>query len=177
GGAGVTQNAQSPDVAPDSVAALKPAESDRTRTLSPSSLSIDPVPAPPVTTWWPAEGAIEDAAAVRERLIGAKSLKRPSDLARRSPYPDPHPRPQLAGPRQSHRPARETQKALSFEPVPDDSVASRLAKSDRLKPLWAPSQPRAAAPAPPVTAKPPAGHGTEEAAWIRQHLIEAESAR
>src|SRR5262249_32940985 len=100
-----------------------------------------------------------------------------SDLARRSPYPDRHPGPRLAGTRQSHMPAPETQKALSFEPVPDDTVASRLAKSDRLKPLWAPSQPRAAAPAPPATAKPPAGREAEEAAWSRQHLLEAESAR
>jgi len=180
-GAAVTRNAQSSDqssdVVADGAAALKPAESDRTRTLSPPSLSIDPVPAPPVTTWWPAEGAIEDAAAARERLNGAKSLKRPSDLARRSPYPDRHPGPQLGSTRRSHMPAPETQNALSFDPVTDDTVASRLAKSDRLKPLWAPSQPPAAAAAPPATARPPAGRGTEEAAWIRQHLVDAESSR
>jgi len=154
----------------------------------------DTVPLMPVTTWWPAEGRIENAAAIRQRVSDAKSLRRPSDVASSSPPPVQPPGPLLA----------DAQQPQSFASVSDDPVTSKLAKSDRLKPLfsddpavssndpaasskpakrdrpkplWGELRPPAAIPAPAATARQPAGRGLEDAAGGQQRVVEAGSPR
>jgi hypothetical protein len=169
-GAAETRKAQSADLVADN--ASKSVEPDRGTT--PPSLPIAPVSSLPVTTW-STESAIEDAAAIRQRVIEAKSLRPSADVARSSPPPDPRPGPRVADTEQRQAFAAETHIAQLSIPVPDEPAAVRPAKSDRLKPLSeSPLRPPAPIPAPSVKGRP-AGRGTRDAAGIQQRATEAGS--
>jgi hypothetical protein len=186
-GSAEPRTAQSAAPVPNNTATLEPVVPDRAAAPPPPSPPDAAVALMPVTTWWPAEGRLEDAAAVRQRVTDAKSLRRPSDIARRSPPPDVSPGPLLA----------DAQQPQSFAAVPDEPVASKLAKSDRLrplfpddpvtssnpakpakpdrpKPLWGELRPPATIPAPAFTARKPAGRGLEDAGG-QQRVSEAGS--
>lgn len=169
-GAAEARNTQSADPISDDVS--KSVEPDRG--TPPPSLPIAPVSSLPVTTW-STEGAIEDAAAIRQRVIEAKSLRPPAGVVRSSPPPDLRPGPRAADTQQRQAFAAETHIAQLSIPVPDEPAAGRPAKSDRLKPLWgSPLRPPAPIPAPPVKGRP-AGRGIRAAAGIQQRATEAGS--
>jgi hypothetical protein len=169
-GAAETRNAQSSDLIPGSVS--KSVEPDGG--TMPPSLPIAPVSSPTVTTW-STDSAIEDAAAIRQRVTEAKSLRPPADVVRSSPLPQPRPDPRLDDTQQSQAFAAETHVAQLSIPVPDEPAAVSPPKSDRLKPLWgAPLRPPAPIPAPSVKARP-AGRGIEDAAGLQQRATETGS--
>src|SRR3974390_3929305 len=81
-GATEARNAQSSEPVSDNTAPLEPVVP--ARPTAPSPLLSPPnaaVASEPVTMWWPAGSGNEDAAAVRQRVTEARSLRRRADAA------------------------------------------------------------------------------------------------